>query len=88
MESAETWTVGREYDQDLLDRLRRLLYSLGYSIEDKWQGVGGSQDILHCKYVRPCGSLVLESETYLGLTVSGPAKLVEEVKEAFTSQNS
>lgn len=83
----ERWTIGSEFDSPLVGDVRRLLLVLGYAEDSHWTGVAGSQDIAHWEYVGSKGRLILEAETYIGLTLVGPENLVIEVREAFqTSQ--
>ena len=78
--SSETWVVGPEYDAALLSRLGGVLRSLGYDLESRTSGVGGSQQLSRWEVIGPKGVLVIESETYIGLCVSGPDELLAEVK--------
>jgi hypothetical protein len=82
--SAEHWIVGSEHGQALFAQLGTSLRALGYRLGNEWSGVGGSQDISHWEVSGPEGSLVVEAETYVGLSVSGPKELVLAVKRHFT----
>jgi hypothetical protein len=79
----EKWVVGPEYDEQLFRRLGAVLKSMGFNLGSKWDGVGGSQDIFHWKLQSQDGSLFIESETYMGLSVEGDAKLVQRVRQHF-----
>lgn len=79
----EQWVVGPEYDEQLFRRLGAVLKSMGFNLDSKWDGIGGSQDIFHWELKSPDGSLVIESETYMGLSVEGAAELVQCVRQQF-----
>jgi hypothetical protein len=70
------WVVGDEYDEVVFARLKRALGDLHYSVEDQWSGLAGSQDIHQWRAVSPAGQLIIESETYVGLSVDGPPSLI------------
>ena len=79
----EKWVVGPEYDEQLFRRLGAVLQSMGFNLGSKWDGIGGSQDIFHWELKSSDGSLVIESETYMGLSVEGAAGLVQRVRQQF-----
>ena len=79
METAH-WIVGAEYDEEALARLGQALRSLGYGLHDEWQGVAGSQDTSHWELSGPHGVLTVESETYVGLSVEGPSRAVDQLR--------
>lgn len=81
--SAEHWIVGSETDDSLFKSLGEALRALGYRLESERSGVAGSQDISHWELVGPDGSLVVESETYVGLSVSGSSELLSALKLEF-----
>jgi hypothetical protein len=82
--SADHWVVGSEYDHAIFERLCAALLALGYRLGSEWNGIGGSQEISHWEVSCPDGSLTVEAETYIGLSVSGPANLVAAVKQQFS----
>lgn len=88
--SAERITthLGDEHDDALKDALRSVLVESRATVIDGSWGIGGSQQLEMLK-VRLGETLVtIESETYVGLTVTGPRpsveKLVEEVRAKLT----
>ena len=80
---AERWQVGDEYDDEAFRRLGNALKALGFDLEDKWGGVAGSQDYSRWDLRCPEGAVVVEAETYMGLSVEGPAELVRRLRERF-----
>jgi hypothetical protein len=77
------WIVGRELDEPLRRRLGATLRACGYTVDGKRWGVGGSQELSAWKVSGPRGVLLVEAETYIGLTVTGAAPLIDELKKAF-----
>ena len=80
---SETWVVGPEYDDVLLGRLRRTLVALGYRVGEASWGVTGSQELSTWEARSASGSVLIQAETYVGLSVTGAAPLVGEVKQCF-----
>lgn len=81
--TTEHWVVSSEYDEQLLRRLGIVLKSMGFNLDAQWSGIGGSQDIFHWELKSLNGSLVIESETYMGLSVQGAADLVQHIRKQF-----
>lgn len=77
---SEAWCAGDEYDDELIDRLHAALKSLGYESAEHWGAVTGANDFAHTRFDGPRGSLTVESETYIGITVTGPAELVSALR--------
>jgi hypothetical protein len=80
------WIVGPEYDQDLFLALAETLGALGYKIGAESVGLGGSPLISSWSVDGPNGTLQVEAQTYIGLSVSGPSALVNEAQQAFQTQ--
>ncbi len=81
--ATEQWVVGPEHDENLFRRLGAVLSAMWFELGPKWDGVGGSQDISHWEIKSVEGTLVLQAETYVGLSVDGPAELVRRVRRQF-----
>jgi hypothetical protein len=83
-----TAVLGDEYDLPLRQELIEVLQSLsGLQIDSQWS-VAGSQE-LDCFTVEIFGSnLVVEAETYIGLTITGPEEIVAKVQRALGSKRS
>lgn len=71
--------LGDEYDEALRHKLMDALASLGASIEAHQWGLGGSQIIQTTKVLLGKDPLVVECETYVGLSLLGEARVVERV---------
>ena len=76
----QTWGGG---DQPLFAAALGALREMGAKRKRHWWGVGGSQEITHEEWKTKRGTLILEAETYIGLTVSGPDDLVAELVGLF-----
>lgn len=78
-ERNETIVVGDEYDEKRREILLEVLRSRGAEFIDKESSVAGSQEI-ESLAVDINGNLVtVEAETFIGLTISGPKDIVEDV---------
>jgi hypothetical protein len=76
-----TVTLGPEYDDTVREALRDVLLELGASKVDVSWGVGGSQE-LETAVVKIDGrELIVEAETYIGLTIAGDDDLVTSVAD-------
>jgi hypothetical protein len=83
--NSETWVAGAETDASLLPRLGVALRALGYELGEHWSGIAGSQEISNFEIQSVRGSLSIEVETYMGVTIQGPSELVSEVRAAFST---
>lgn len=82
----ERWQVADEYDDEAFDRLGRALGAMGFHLQGKLGGVAGSQDYSRWELSGPQGVLVVESETYMGLSVEGPPELVRQLRDRFRNR--
>ena len=78
----QTLVLGDEYDQSIRDRLVNVLNDLGAVQKKLTSGVGGSQDIEIIEYIIANENLVVESETYVGLSIFGSKSLTEKIAAA------
>ena len=82
-EETATWIVGPEHDRSCFDRLGSALRDHGYALtQDTW-GVAGSQEVREWRLEGPGGSLLVVSETYVGLSVTGVAKTIDRLRNNF-----
>ncbi|QJE02448.1 hypothetical protein HH212_22485 [Massilia forsythiae] len=79
----ETWVVADEYDDAALAQLKVALSDLQYTFRHRWSAIIGSQDVRQWEAVGPGGRLIIESETYMGLSVEGSASLVAELQARY-----
>ncbi|MBK1865282.1 hypothetical protein [Taklimakanibacter albus] len=76
---AKTIMLGKEYDEELKARLVATLISLGaVHLSSDW-AVAGSQELAGFSVSLSGEILKVESETYVGLSIFGPAELVDEI---------
>ena len=71
--------LGAEHDEALCRRLLDELKSRGGREIDTWSGLAGSQEISHLEVLVGGQTVVVETETYIGLSIEGPATLVAEI---------
>ena len=81
-----TINLGDEYDDVLRDALRMVLLKKKATGIGKSWGVGGSQEIEVLKVRLGDDLVTIESETYIGLTISGPKLIVERLAEAVRAE--
>lgn len=71
--------LGSEHDVALRAAVLECLIELGAEVSARQFGLGGSQIIETTKLSLGSDRLVVEAETYVGLSISGPARLVDRV---------
>lgn len=71
-----TWHVGSETDDLLLEALRLALEAEGFTARTKSWGVAGSQEVIEVDFESSAGTVRLTSETYEGVTLSGPSEIL------------
>lgn len=79
MSEEQTLVLGEEGDSNTAAALQVVLKELGASFEDRTWGVGGSQEVFSLVAHVAGSKLMVESETYEGLSITGPSDLVKEV---------
>ena len=77
--------LGDEYDDALFARLVAEVAALGGSITDKKWALGGSQEITVFQIALPDGNIEAVAETYVGLSLRGTTKLVEQLARRVAS---
>ncbi|WP_447982767.1 hypothetical protein [Achromobacter kerstersii] len=77
----DIWSVvvGNEFDDTLRDSIRIVLDRIGAVCVDKSWGLGGSQEYEKLVFNVGGEQITIESETYIGITISGPRFLVEKI---------
>ena len=81
LDEEATVVIGEEYDERVWEALRGVLRDLGASIVYEDWRLGGSQEIDRFAVELPAGRLCVESETYIGISISGSIILVESVRK-------
>lgn len=76
-----TIVLGEEHDRALRELVVRVLAELGArGVCESW-GVGGSQELATLEVALDGETLIVEAETYVGLSITGDPRLVERVAE-------
>lgn len=76
---SKTIILGDEYDADLKSRLIDKLKSIGAEpVSTDW-GVAGSQELDSLSVQLRGEIVVIEAETFVGLSISGSDELVDEI---------
>jgi hypothetical protein len=78
----KTVILGDEYDDALRTRLFDVLRGLGAQMSAGERALAGSQDLETCRLRLDGAEVVVEAETYIGLSLSGPADIVDKVTAA------
>ena len=78
--------LGSEYDDALRHALLDCLTALGADIAARQWGLGGSQIIETTKIALGKDLIVVEAETYVGLSISGEARVVDRVAELLSAR--
>ncbi len=78
--------LGSEYDDALRQALMDCLAALGADIAARQWGLGGAQIIETTKISLGKDLLVVEAETYVGLSISGEARVVDRVAALLSSR--
>jgi hypothetical protein len=80
--------LGDEYDDALRQALMDCLAALGAEIAARQWGLGGSQIIETTKVALGKDLLVVEAETYVGLSISGEARVVDRIAAILSARAS
>jgi hypothetical protein len=81
----KTVILGSEYDDSLREVLRNVLMQLGgKGFSCDW-GVGGSQEIERTQVQLGANRVIIEAETYIGLSIRGPSELVNQIRDIVMS---
>ncbi|NVB39471.1 hypothetical protein G6O69_16635 [Pseudenhygromyxa sp. WMMC2535] len=75
-----TVVLGDEHDEGLRRLVEDVLGKLGAESSTHVRGVGGSQDMETLEVEIDGQRLVVEAETYVGLSIHGPPELVRRVE--------
>lgn len=62
---------GGEHHAALVEALKHVLKLMGARAAASAWGVGGSQELIEADFLVGCGTVHVEAETYVGLTVEG-----------------
>jgi hypothetical protein len=73
--------LGPEWDQVLRARLFEVLKRMGAIAAERGWGVGGSQEIESVEVSLGEDVLLVEAETYIGLMITGPKDVVDQIND-------
>ena len=76
-----TVVLGDEFDEPLREALLEVLREMGATEQSSDRGVGGSQEIETAVFDLRGKRLVVEAETYEGLSIRGEEAVVKVVQE-------
>ena len=78
----KTVVLGNEWDPELWGALKSVITELGGIVTEASWGVGGSQEIESFEVNLGESTIHVESETYIGLSITGEASIVEQIKNS------
>ena len=78
--------LGDEHDECLREVLMNVLKQMGGGQQSRKWGMGGSQELATLEVEIGGRVLLVESETYIGLSITGDEALVEEIAAAVTAR--
>jgi hypothetical protein len=78
--------LGDEHDDALRQALLACLSSLGADVAARQWGLGGSQTLETMRVYLGKDLVVVEAETYVGLSIRGEARVVNRVAEALKAR--
>ena len=82
----ETVILGAEYDERLRAIVRQVLIELGGKAIGQGWALGGSQELESLEVELEGDRLLVEAETYVGLSITGPSSLVRRVQALVTER--
>jgi hypothetical protein len=82
----KTLVLGAEYDDGLRRTLMDCLAELGADVAARQWGLGGSQTMETTRVYVGKDLVVVESQTYVGLTLKGEARLVDRLASMVASR--
>ena len=88
MSSQQKALLGAEHDEQLRQALMDALRRLGAKQISHDSAVGGSQELDMLEVDIAGQRVFIESETYVGLSISGEAWLVEQIRQMVTARMS
>jgi hypothetical protein len=79
MESRKRIVLGEEYDATLIAVVKEVLRELGAQPKESSWGMAGSQEVSRSEFEIDRHIIVLEAETYLGLSLEGEHQVVDAI---------
>lgn len=81
----KTLVLGKEYDGALRRALMDCLAGMGAEVTARQWGLGGSQTLETTKVYVGKDLVVVQSETYVGLSITGSPRLVDRIATTLSS---
>lgn len=81
----KTIILGSEHDKAIWLALKSVLTEMRGTIQDSSWGVGGSQELTSFEVIVDGRNIKIESETYVGISLSGDSDLVDQIKSEMIS---
>lgn len=78
--------IGDEYDDELLAALRAVLIRNSAAIVNQSWGIGGSQQLESTQVILEGQELLIECETFIGITISGPEEIVNRIADQVATE--
>ncbi len=75
----KTICIGKEYDDELVKKLGLILKQEGAVLGNKLNGLSGSQDYVSFELLVHGKEITIEIETYMGISITGSEKIVNEL---------
>jgi len=82
----KTVILGAEYEKIVWDTLKGVLKELGGTVHDSNWGIGGSQELTSVDVIVGGQIISVESETYIGISISGDSGLVDQIQKTVKSR--
>ncbi|AVH45056.1 hypothetical protein [Agrobacterium tumefaciens] len=76
-----TVILGPEYDKTLRTTVMDVMGQLGASVESRNWSVAGSQEIETVQARLAGQEIIIEAETYIGLSITGDEDMINEISE-------
>lgn len=82
-----TINLGNEHDLKLRETLTLVLREMGANIKKRTEAMAGSQDLEVLKITIRDQTLILEIETYIGISLTGEQDIIEEIVKRIAMHN-
>lgn len=77
----KTVILGNEYDVALIEKVKKVLIDEGGIFQEKGEGHFGSQEIKVCEVILQDIVIIVEIETYIGVSITGFPNVVNLIAD-------